>query len=129
MSRCSCENDGWSEQAWRIVNRRYEEVEELVCRYNAWEDRQQKNVAAGRKPEYLLKVRAILDTRKEAFISAAEYEDRVGREFRGLGRNFMHIKELVMVWHRKGWSAYLEMGEVPEGDARKELKEFYALSM
>jgi hypothetical protein len=34
-----------------------------------------------------------------------------------------------MGWYREGWSVYLGTGEVGEGNTRKEMKEFYALSM
>jgi hypothetical protein len=131
LSEFSSEYDEWeSEQEWERVNRRYEEVEELVRRYIGREDRQQKNVgSARRKTEYLLKFREILDTRKKAFVSAVEVYEGVGRDLEGLGRDFMDIKESVMGWHREGWPAYLEMEKVREGDARKEMKEFYALSM
>jgi hypothetical protein len=84
----------------------------------------------GRKVEHPLKVRAILDTRKRAFVSAVEvYEEGVGRHFEGLGRDFMDSKKSVMGWYREGGSVYLERGEGREGNAREEMKEFYALSM
>jgi hypothetical protein len=82
----------------------------------------------GRKIDYLLKLRAILDTRKRAFVSAlGVYEEGVGRDFEGLGRDFMDIKESVMGWYREGWSVYLERGEGREGNAREEMGEFYGL--
>jgi oligoribonuclease NrnB/cAMP/cGMP phosphodiesterase (DHH superfamily) len=88
LSQYSIEDVEWgSEQEWERATRRYEEVEELVRRYIAWEDRQQKQ--KGRKVEYLLKLRAILDTRKRASVSAVEvYEE-------GIGRDFMDIKKPV----------------------------------
>jgi hypothetical protein len=83
-----------------------------------------------RKVEYLLKLRAILDMRKRAFVSAVEgYEEGVGRDFEGLGRDFMDIKKSVMGWYEEGWSVYLRMGGMGEGNARNEMKEFSGLSM
>ena len=86
LSQYTSEDDEWSsEQEWERVTRRYEEVEELVRRYIACEDRQRRAVGSpGRKVEYILKLRAILDTRKRAFVSAVEvYEEGVGRDFEG----------------------------------------------
>jgi hypothetical protein len=84
LSQYSSENDEWgSEREWDRVTRRYEEVEELVRRYITWQNRQRKQ--EGRKLEYLLNLKAILDTRKRAFVSAVEvYEEGIRRDFESL---------------------------------------------
>jgi hypothetical protein len=87
LSQYSSENDEWGPSENGIdsdrVTRRYEEVEELVRIYITWQDRQRKQ--EGRKLEYLLKLKAILDTRKRAFVSAVEvYEEGIRRDFEGL---------------------------------------------
>jgi len=128
LSQYSSENDEWgSEQEWDRVTRRYEEVEELLHRYC----RGRSTIEVGRtKVEYLLKLEAILDTGKRAFVFAVEvYEEGIGRDFEDLGRDFMDIKKSVMSWYGEGWSVYLGMGEVGEGNACKEMKELHALSM